>query len=860
MGEVYRARDTRLNRTVAIKVLPSHLSATPEWRQRFEREARAISSLQHPHICTLHDVGRQNGIDYLVLEYLEGETLDARLRKGPLPLDQLLKIAIEIADALDHAHRQRIVHRDLKPGNIILSKSGAKLTDFGLAKPTDTPLVTVTGTPTLTNSPLTGEGKLVGTFQYMAPEQLEGREADARSDIFSLGCVLYEMATGRPAFHGESPLSVLAFILEREPEPLAKVKPLTPPALDHVVTTCLAKNPEDRFQTAHDVKLELKWVAELGTIALAPARKPRKRALTLAIAITMLVVALVIVGMALWPPSGYTYTVRSELAPPPKGQFHFTGDLGGPAIISPDGRLLAFSAHDEKNQQMLWLRPLDAMIARPLAGTDDGYYPFWSADSRSLGFFARGKLKRIDVAGGPAVELADLPGGGRGGAWNKDNTIVFSPDPFAAIYSVSANGGPPRQVTKLDKSRHTSHRWPSFLPDGRHFLYLAVSHTAGAHENDEIRVASLDGSTDRLILTGHANAQFASGRLLYLRDQSLVAQPFDASTFQLTGTPQVLADFVEYEPGWWNAVFSASRNGVLVYGEASRPGGTRLAIVDRSGKVLANIGEHDWFDNLRLSPDGQKLAVSLGQPTADLWVYDLSRGTRRRFTFQPTGNLTAAWSGDGKELFFSEVTGRETKILRKPVSGVGEAEPVFSAAGSQKVMSVSHDNRYLVYLQSDPGKTLGSLWILPLRGDAKSFAFLPEEQFFDTAEFSPDDRWIIYTRQLEVYVTDFAKHEGKWQISNGGGGQPRWSRDGKEIFYMTAAGDVMAVPVNTSSGAFETGEPKRLFHLNIPRVLTFQTRLYDVMPDGKRFVVNTTGEEDSWERVVLVTNWNAMLK
>ncbi len=860
MGEVYRARDTRLQRTVAVKVLPSHLSSNPELRQRFEREARAISSLQHPHICTLHDIGRQGGIDYLVLEYLEGETLAARLQKGPLPLDQLLKIAVEIAGALDKAHRQGILHRDLKPGNIILTKSGAKLTDFGLAKPSRAALPDKDGL-TLSKTPLTAEGRLVGTFQYMAPEQLEGKEADARSDIFSLGCVLYEMATGRLAFDGKSPISVLAAILEKQPEPLRKLKPMTPPALEHIVSSCLAKNPDDRFQTAHDIKLELEWILQSGAAPIA-ASKRRNPAMWALVALAALLIGALGTASFVWRPHAYAYSVRSAIEPPPKTQFHFAGDLGGPATVSPDGRLLAFSARDENSRHMLWVRPLDSLVAAPLAGTEDAYYPFWSPDSRSLGFFARGKLKRIDIAGGAPIDLADATTG-RGGTWNQSNTILFVPNAFEVVYSLSASGGTPKPVTKLDKARHSSHRWPSFLPDGNHFVYLAVSHTSGAHENDELRVGALDGSVDERIVSTHANAQFASGHLLYMRDRSLVAQVFDPSKLQLAGAPEVLADSVEYQPGWWNAVFSASHNGVLAYSAASGPGGTNLEMLDRDGKVHSKLAEHDWFNNLALSADGEKLLVVVGQPSSDLWIYDLAHSSKRRLTFKPSGQVQAVWSPDGKEAFFS-ATRVQPKLLRKAISGIGEEQPLLTIPGRQALIAISHDGRYLAYMQADPGKSRGPLCILPLQGDRQPFTFIPEGEFVDAAEFSPDDHWVIYTSpesgHVDVYATDFPKHQGKWQISTGGGGQPRWSRDGKEIFYMTYNGDLMAVPVNTHSGTIETGEPKRLFHVNLPPVLTFDSRFYAVTPDSKHFVAITAGDETEHEEVVLVTNWDAKLK
>jgi eukaryotic-like serine/threonine-protein kinase len=480
MGEVYRSKDTRLDRIVAIKVLPSELS-TPELRQRFEQEARAISNLSHPNICGLYDIGHQDGVDFLVLEYLEGETLESRLRRGPLPLEQVVRYASEIADALNKAHRQGITHRDLKPGNIMLTKSGAKLLDFGLAKLRTGPTPVAVGLTEMTaeNTKLTADGVLLGTFQYMAPEQLEGMETDDRTDIFALGCVMYEMATGRAAFTSKTKASLIAAILASDPPPMSSLQPLTPPALERVVKTCLAKDPDERWQAVHDVKLELKWRAECGSQAGVPAsvvarHKRRERIAWIATAVVTLAALVFAFGYSQRTPSEERL-FRSFILPPEKTTFVTAGLQSGPVAVSPDGQRLAFTAEDSSGKHLLWVRSLDSVSAQPLAGTEGASFPFWSPDSRYLGFFAGEKLKKVDGAGGPVLTLCDAPNG-RGGSWSRDGIIVFTPATYAPLLRVSDAGGATTPATKLDESRsEASHRWPYFLPDGRHFLYLARS-------------------------------------------------------------------------------------------------------------------------------------------------------------------------------------------------------------------------------------------------------------------------------------------------------------------------------------------------------------------------------------------------
>jgi eukaryotic-like serine/threonine-protein kinase len=598
MGEVYRARDTRLDRDVAIKILPQHLAETPEARQRFEREARAVSSLNHPHICTLYDIGHQGGTDFLVMEYLEGETLSRRLDKGPLPTSELLRIAIEIADALEKAHRQGVIHRDLKPGNIMLTKGSAKLLDFGLAKATGLAAAPPSSSLTLSlhnpgsTEPVTAKGTLVGTFQYMSPEQVEGKEADVRSDIFAFGAVLFEMATGKRAFEGKSQASVIAAILEREPPPISQLQPMSPPALDRVVKICLSKDPDDRFQTAHDLKLQLEWIRDAGSQAGVPApvvahRKHRERIAWGSAALLAILAIVLIIGYIARAPIPAPAIV-SEISPPANTKFVLNGTTAGPPVLSPDGQQLAFTAVGSDGHQRLWVRPLNVATSHPLQGTDGAVYPFWSPDSRHLGYFAGGKLNRIDASGGPSFAICDanLP---RGGSWAQDDTILFTPTVSDPIFRIPASGGTPQPVTKLSGSANgRSHRWPQFLPDGKHFLFFLQTPDPASQA---IYAASISGGEPTLLVRNSSAAIYAPpGYLLFVRQGTLMAQRFDVSKLQLTGDALPLAEHVAVNTVINQAIFTVSQDGILTYQAGGETGEVvRPTWFDRSGKPTGEI-------------------------------------------------------------------------------------------------------------------------------------------------------------------------------------------------------------------------------------------------------------------------------
>ncbi len=866
MGEVYKARDTRLDRMVALKVLPGHLSGNEELRQRFDREAKAISALSHPHICALYDVGHQDGVDYLVMEYLEGDPLSARLAKGALPTDLVVRYGIQIADALDKAHRQGIVHRDLKPGNIMITKSGVKLLDFGLAKfrPATTSGVFsgLSVLPTQTDASLTAQGTILGTFQYMAPEQLEGREADARSDIFSFGAVLYEMATGKKPFVGKSQASLIAAILDATPPPVSTVSPMTPPALDRVVKTCLEKDPDDRFQTAHDVRLQLEWVAEGGSQAgvaapVAARRKSRERAAWTIAGVLALVVAGLAAAYLRRGPAPVPRVVRSAILPPEKNVFRFVGEGAGLVAVSPDGLTLTFVATDASEKSAIWVRPLDSQIARPLLGTDGAKYPFWSPDSRSLGFFAGGKLKKIEVTGGPPSTVCDAADA-RGGSWSRDGVIVFEPHFRLPLSRVAATGGKVSPVTTLDSARkETTHRWPHFLPDGQHFLYFSGSHSTGPEsELDAIFVGSLDPKErPKLLVKARSQGIYAAGRLLFARQNTLLAQPFDVDTLTLEGNAVPIAEKIQDDPGFFNAAFSASDR-VLVYQESGGTSGfSELVWFDRAGKRLESVGEPADYWHPRLAPDGRRLTFQIGDP-GDVWIQDLSRRVRSRLTFNPADDSSPIWSPDGTRIVFSSQRSGAGDLYSKLASGTGGEELIETSMTFKIPGSWSPDGRVIAFHQSSQSRP--DIWLLSV-SERKKTRLLEGDFDKGSPEFSPDGRWLAYTStesgRPEIYVQPFPGPGGKWQVSTGGGQTPEWRSDGREIFYQSLDGKLMAVEVRAGS-SFETEEPQVLFTV---RAKSDPTRQYAASRDGQRFLVNVPSSGQHSPPITLVQAWSAAL-
>jgi eukaryotic-like serine/threonine-protein kinase len=880
MGEVYRARDTRLDRTVAIKVLPAHLSSSPELRQRFEREARAISALNHPNICTLHDIGHQDGTDFLVLEFLEGDSLADRLRKGPLPIEQALEIGIQIGDALSKAHKKGIIHRDLKSGNIMLTKSGAKLMDFGLAKPAImdiganagssaspmTPSTPTLSVPALTSAPaaLTQQGTIVGTFLYMAPELLQGHEADVRSDIFGFGCVLYEMVAGRRPFEGKSQLSVLAAILEKEPEPLARLQPMTNPALEHAVLRCLAKDPEQRWQCASDVASELKWVKEAGpqlSVSTSEVSRWKLREYVFAAAAVLLALTTFFLGVAYFRhPLSDARSVRVSILPPENTSF-MSGILDIGYALSPDGTRLAFVAQSASGKTSLWVRPLDSLTAQALAGTDNASHPFWSPDSQWIGFFSLGKLRKTPASGGPVQEICDAPLG-RGGTWNAQGTIVFAPSIISPLFRISANGGTAVPATKLDSARgETTHRWPDFLPDGVHFLYLGRS--ISNDRTASVYVGSLDSSPPKRILEGTTNARYAwPGYLVFLRGSTLLAQRFAPRSLTLLGEAVPIAADVAQQAGVIRSSVDVSQTGQLIYQGLSGSGDSELKITDRTGKQISVLGSPGNFAGIRISSDGQRAAIvdwNSVEGNGAIWLYDLRTNLRTRFTFASGRNFSPVWSPDGSQLAFASGRSGTSNMYVKPTTGASEEKRLIESTDDQRPMSWSPDGRYLAF--ENRGSAAPQIYVLPIFGDRKPFPLLNASYPTFAPQFSPDGHWLVYVSlesgQLEVFVTSFPEANGKWQVSSQGGNYPRWRHDGREIFYVASDGTIMAAEVTMTGGSFSAGAVKQLSdnHVLQGALVT----LYDVFPDGQRFIMSAMKPEAAHAPLTLVTNWPAAL-
>jgi Tol biopolymer transport system component len=878
MGEVYKARDTRLERTVAVKVLATHLTATPELKQRFEREARAISSLNHPHICQLYDVGLQDGTDFLVMEFLEGETLAERVRKGPIAVAELLRTGAEVAEALEVAHRAGIVHRDLKPGNIMLTKAGAKLMDFGLAKPAalgaaasgTAPLLSAARTASGASpmSPLTTAGSIVGTIQYMSPEQIEGKDADARSDVFALGAVIYEMATGKRAFEGKSQISVASAILEKEPEAISSVQPLTPPALEHVVTRAIAKNPDERWQSAADVAGELRWIAanpSSGKISLPAMAAPKRyRELWAWMPAAVLVMAAIVFAAFYFlrePAPGFA--IRSEIPAPKDTNFVFLGDNGGPAVLSPDGKALAFVASDATGGQRLYVRPLDSLESRVLSGTENAWAPFWSPDGRKIGFFADSKVKVIDAQGGAPIAIAEAPNA-RGGSWSKNGNIIYAPDYRSPLMIVPASGGTPRQITKLDEATQTSHRWPFFLPDGKHFLYLAVSHESP--QTSAIFFASLDGKQNTRVTSSLTQPEYANGELLYVRESELVAQSFDPSSGKLQDDAQQVVSGVTNDGTTWRAMYTVSANGILAYSGAAANRDTQLGWFDRSGKPLGTIGDKvTILTGAALSPRADRVVLSIDTGNNNLWVLDIARNVRTRLTFG-TGDISPVWSPDGKWIGYESVTKYGFDIVRRPADGGAEEVLLPENPVTANPSQWSRDGKYILYIKGAVG-TYTECWALPLFGDRKPFLLVPAGKHqCNSPMLSPNGKWLAYNSdesgRFEIYAVPFGRNGGRWQVSTAGGVTPEWRGDGKELFYSALNGMLMAVTVAEQANEIKLGAPRALFQLpsiGFSAGAQGGPNIYDAAASGQKFMTATATNRSS-QPLTLVVNWTADLK
>jgi Tol biopolymer transport system component len=857
MGEVYRGRDTRLERSVAIKVLPGQFSANANLKLRFEREARAISQLNHPHICTLHDVGSDGGVQYLVMELIDGETLADRIARGPLPLAAVLEYGAQIAEALEAAHRAGIVHRDLKPGNIMLTKSGAKLLDFGLARASDSGGAVDPQAPTTAQSrehkPLTAEGTIVGTFQYMAPEQLEGEEADRRTDIFALGCVLYEMLTGRRAFEGKTRTSLIAAIVGSEPRPMRELQPLTPITLEHVIERCLEKNRDDRWQTARDVSRELAWIAETPAV---PTAKPRRVSMTAVALLVLAATILAATAVAMWwrRPASVARAASLRFAiPPPEGRRYLD------AQISPDGTMLAASLYGSGGggAPSIWLRPMDALEARQVPGTERAYSVFWSPDSKWLGFFADGKVKKLNVASGEIDTLCQTLGlDARGGTWGEDGTILFALT-NGPIQRVSANGGKAEPATSLDATlQEKSHRYPSFLPGGREFVYLGRGSDAA---QQGVYLASLDSPARTRVMNARSAVVAAPpDLLLFVSNNVLYAQRLDATARRVIGDPVKIAERVQHAAGTGHAFFSVSRDGQLVFfpahDEAPAP-----AWIDASGKEQQTI---DFAArSFVLSPDATRIACEIADPsngTNDIWIYDLVRRTPHRLTTDPNWEQSPVWTPDGRSVVYRGARSDGVHLIRASATGDAAEERLYVEpyAAIAAPLAVTPDGTLLVY-QRYGETTKADLWAMPLVPRGKPYPLL-STSFNEgrNVRFHPSGRWVAFLSDEigtgEVYVQRFeqGKLTGmKVPVSRGGGAVPRWSHDGKQLFFV-AGGKLMAMTWDAATGT--AGDPRPLFEVGYAQGL-------EPAPDGTRFLISRLSPA-AFGPLTVVLNWPAALE
>jgi eukaryotic-like serine/threonine-protein kinase len=850
MGEVYRAKDTRLSRDVAIKILPKEMCADAARKQRFEREAKTISALNHPNICVLYDVGCQDGVDYLVMECVEGETLAKRIEKGPLPLEQLLKYGTQIAEALDRAHRVGIVHRDLKPSNVILTSSGAKLLDFGLAKPFSAPASMATMTISAPSTPVTQEGTIVGTFQYMSPEQVEGKDLDSRSDIFSLGTVLYEMWTGQHAFTGKSQLSVASSILEKEPEPITSLRPLTPVALALTIKKCLEKAPDDRWQSASDLASQLKWISEggVGTGSASLAGKSKTHWIVAGVA-AVISVTLMIATWAWWHfRTRVEAVVRLAVTMPPNQPLVTRTSA---VALSPDGSRMALVTLQD-GVTHLALRDLSSFEIKFLPGTEGAEMPFFSPDGEWLGFFADGKLKKILASGGAAIAIASVQNFS-GGTWLRDGTIVYTPDWSGGMYRVPASGGKPELLMPVQPGKEQD--WqsgPKALPDGD---ILFTRRTGESIDESSIAVVSMKTGKSTNLIERATDAHYSpSGHLLYLSHGTIMAVPFDEKNLKIKGTPLPVLQGVQTPNGEF-AHFSVAENGTLAYVPGGATGDHNVLVsVDRTGKQVALSAPPQPYEDLTLSPDGKQLAMTVvGEQQWSVWIYDLQQKTFKRLTFDGD-NRDPLWSADGKRVIYSSSRNGRKSLFWKPVAGPGGEEELLSVTAQALPDAVSKDGRYLVYDILARGSN--GFYLLPLQGERKPQQLFAEPSLGTTlGALSSDGNWFAYASgesgRAEIYVRRFGATAGKWQVSTEGGYQPSWSADSRELFYRGADSRMYSVVVSPGAD-FVPSTPRPLF--SFPCVAAAHD--YAPTPDGQHFIcIQQPQSEWTATQVNVVLNW-----
>ena len=847
MGEVYRARDTKLKRDVAIKILPDEFARDADRVNRFQREAEVLASLSHPNIAGIYDLQHSGDTQFLIMELVEGETLADRIKHGPLPVEEALTIAKEIAEALKAAHEQGIVHRDLKPANIKITPDGkVKVLDFGLAKAMEhSPATTLSNSPTLLSAAASNAGVILGTAAYMSPEQARGKTVDKRTDVWAFGVVLYEMLTGRPLFSGDTLSDVLVAVLSKEPE-----WERIPAKAQRLLRRCLERDPQQRLRDIGDA---MPLVEDVAPAVLPPANKR----LPWIVAAVLCVIA-VALGFVVYRHAAEEKprVVRFTVPPPGKTTIEVVNLLTSSVpALSPDGRHLAFVAN-EGGRDSLWVRDLDSMAARILPGTEGALDPFWSPDSRFIAFFSPGKLKKIDIGGGPALTLCDTSYNPRGGTWSRDDVIVFASDAYKGLYRVSAASGTATPLTELDQTvPENSHRFPWFMPDGRHFLYLARSSADAA--KDALYVGDVESKTRQRVAFMSSNAVYVPGYILFLREQTLMAQPFDPAKFRITGDAVPIAEQVDYILPNRQGEFSASQNGTLAYMAGSSGATYQLAWMDRSGKALGTLGATGSNSRPAISPDGKTVAVERQNPGsgADLWLYDLAHGTNSRFTFGPQNNDVAVWSPDGGHIAFRSYRNNGAgAVYQRATSGAAQDEALDNAI--RFPTDWSRDGRYIIEETLLGSSTAFDIWVLPLFGDHKPFPYLQTQFNERFAKLSPNGEWLAYqsneSGRYEVYVQTFPKPGGKWQVSTIGGERPIWSQDGKELFYLSIDGKMMALQIRGGPN-FDRGAPKALFDIRLNAEAWF-----DVSKDG-RFLIPMLVEQGASAPMNVVVNWTAAL-
>ena len=862
MGEVWRARDTRLNRDVALKFLLEVFLRDPERMARFEREAQLLASLNHPNIAQLYGLEESGGARALVMEYVPGQIL-----QGPLPVEEALPIARQIAEALEYAHDRGIIHRDLKPSNVKLTPEGnVKVLDFGLAKALDdspsegglhnSPTLSVAGTRA---------GVILGTAAYMSPEQAKGKPVDRRADIWSFGAVIYEILTGRQLYTGETAAETLAAVMMKDPA-LERLPAATPPAVRAMIRRCLEKDPRKRLQAIGEARLILEDPPAQPLAPTPALTEPRpsgsgRLAWALGAAATLAAAALAFVHFRETPAE--TPPVRFQISAPEKTSFRLIPS------ISPDGRRVAFSATAEGGQTRLWVRPLGSLEAQPLPGTDDAGYHFWSPDSRFIGFSAQGKLKKVEVSGGPPQTLCDAPPL-VSGAWSRQGVIVFG-STRVPLFRVAAAGGAATPLTTLDPSRQEEgHHEPFFLPDDRHFLYFI---RARAAEHSGVYLGAVDARADskdrRRLLGADSHAEYAPpldgrlGHLLFVRESTLMAQPFDARKLQLGGEPFPVAERVRAFVG--HGSFSVSDTGVLAWREGASGLRAQLTWFDREGKKLATAGKPGYYNNVALSPDGRQAAAEHSpgaDRNSDIWLFDLIRDIPSRFTFHAAIDRLPVWSPDGGRIVFGSGRDGPLNLYEKTSNGVGNETALLQSNTAKYPHDWSRDGRFLVYSNQDP-KTRLDLWVLPMTGDRKPAPYLQTEFDETQGQFSPDGKWMAYVSTEsgvpQVYVQPFPAAGGKRQISSEGGFHPRWRGDGKELFFLAPGAVLMSAEIRAAP-KFESSVPKRLFQTQMFGVQTLTFHRYAVAPDGKRFLMIAATEDTAAAPITVVQNWLAAVK